>query len=66
MFVIQSLAYPSWHNKWVPTKLRFNTLQEAQAAFDALPFKADHRIAKEYTVTRYKPIKAAMQLRKER
>ena len=36
---------------------RRDTLEEAQAAFVALPIKADHRIAEAYTVTRYKPVK---------
>ena len=57
MYVIQSLAYPSWRNKWIALRERYDTLKEAQAAFDKLPFKAEHRIAEVYTVTRYKPLK---------
>lgn len=58
MYVIQFLAYPSWDHKWVTIPKRFATLEEALAAFDALPIKFEHRIAEEYTVVRYKPIKA--------
>ncbi len=36
---------------------RFETLEEAETAFEALPIKADHRIAEAYTVTRYKPVR---------
>ena len=56
MYVIQYLDYPPWKNKWMPTKKRYPTLKEAQAAFNALPIKSDHRIAEEYTVVRYKAI----------
>ena len=40
-FVIQSKAYPPWHNKWetIPT-MQFDTLEEAREVFDKLPFKA--------------------------
>lgn len=56
-YVIQSKAH-SWETKWSTwTNCRFDTLDEAKAAFAALPIKADHRIAEAYTVTRYKPIK---------
>lgn len=56
-FVIQSKAH-SWSTKWDTwTNRRFDTLEEARAAFAALPIKADHRIAEAYTVTRYKPVK---------
>ena len=57
-FVIQSKAYPPWHNKWetIPT-MQFDTLEEAREAFNKLPFKADHRIAETYTIVRYKPVK---------
>jgi len=57
MYVIQYLTYPSWHNKWAAAPTRYATLKEAQAAYDALPFKSEHRIAEEYTVVRYKVIK---------
>ena len=57
-FVIQSKAYPPWHNKWETIQtMQFDTLEEAREAFDKLPFKADHRIAETYTVVRYKPVK---------
>lgn len=38
---------------------RYATLAEAQAAYDGLPrvMWPDYRIAEEYTVTRYKPVK---------
>lgn len=56
-YVIQSKAHP-WDTAWVTwTNRRFDTLEEAQDAFAALPIKADHRIAEAYTVTRYKPVK---------
>lgn len=56
-YVIQSRAHPgdtmwiNWENR------RFYTLEEARAAFDALPIKADHRIAEAHAVIRYKPVK---------
>lgn len=34
----------------------YNTLEEAKAAFDALPIKTDYRIAESYTVVRYKAV----------
>lgn len=58
MYVIQYLSYPDWENKWVAGKTKYKTLEEAQAAYDALPIKYGHRIAEEYTVTRYKVVKA--------
>lgn len=58
MFVIQYLSYPSWHNKWVAYREKYSTLEEAKAAFEKLQFKSEHRIAEEYTVTRYKVVKA--------
>lgn len=38
---------------------RYTTLAEALTAYDALPHVLwpDYRIAEEYTVTRYKPVK---------
>jgi hypothetical protein len=57
MYVIQHLAYPLWEHKWVPGKTRYPTLTEAQAEYEKLPFKSEHRIAEEYTVVRYKPVK---------
>lgn len=56
-YVIQSKTHP-WSTTWTtwPNR-RFDTLAEAQAAFEALPVKADRRIAEAYTVTRYKPVK---------
>lgn len=60
-YVIQSKAH-SWETTWTTwTNRRFGTLAEAQAAFDKLPIKADHRIAEAYTVVRYKPVKEAAQ-----
>ncbi|MDD3020909.1 MAG: hypothetical protein PHX61_08035 [Alphaproteobacteria bacterium] len=58
MFVLQYLTYPEWNHKWAAAPKRYPTLKEAQAAFDALPIKYGYRIAEEYTVVRYKPIKA--------
>ncbi len=56
-FVIQSKVHP-WDTTWNTwTNRRFATLEEAQAAFEALPVKTDHRIAEAYTVVRYKPVR---------
>lgn len=56
-YVIQSKAKP-WSSTWTTwTNRRFETLEEAKAAFAALPIKAGHRIAEAYTVTRYKPVR---------
>lgn len=57
-FVIQSKAYPPWHDKWetIPT-MQFDTLEEAREAFNQLRDKVNHRIAETYTVMRYKPVK---------
>lgn len=56
-YVIQSKVH-SWDTTWTTwTNRRFDTLEDARAAFAALPIKADHRIAEAYTVTRYKPVK---------
>lgn len=58
-YVIQSKTHP-WDTAWTTwTNRQFTTLKEAQEFFDALPIKADHRIAEAYTVTRYKPVKGA-------
>ena len=57
MYVIQYLAYPSWNHKWVAAPTQYKTLEEAQAAYNELPFKLEHRISEVYTVTRYKPVK---------
>lgn len=46
----------SWENKWINLEERYNTLQDAKAALlqrDPIAY----RIAEEYTVVRYKPIK---------
>lgn len=56
-YVIQSKKH-SWDTAWITWPNRqFATLDEAKAAFEALPIKTDHRIAEAYTVTRYKPVK---------
>jgi hypothetical protein len=57
MYVIQYLTYPIWNHKWAALREQYSTLEEVQAAYDALPCKSDHRIAEVYTVTRYKPVK---------
>lgn len=58
-YVIQSKTH-SWDTTWTTwTNRQFATLKEAQEFFDALPIKADHRIAEAYTVTRYKPVRGA-------
>jgi len=56
-YVIQSKAHP-WDTTWCTwTNRHFATLEEAQAAFEALPTKEDHRIAEAYTQVRYKPVR---------
>lgn len=56
-YVIQSRTR-HWETRWDTWEnRRFDTLAEAQAFFDTLPIKADHRIAEAYTVTRYKPVR---------
>ena len=55
-YVIQYKLSP-WDTAWVTGPKQFDTLEEAKAAFDKLPIKADHRIAEAYTVVRYKAVK---------
>ena len=46
------------YRRWVTLEsMQYDTLEEAKAAFERLPIKADHRIAEAYTVVRYKPVK---------
>ena len=57
MYVIQERTKP-WENKWVTLELyRFETLERAMEILNKLPMKQNYRIAEEYTVTRYKPVK---------
>ena len=54
-FVIQMRGvYDNWRNL---VGREYDTLDAAQAAFDKLPIKVDHRIAEAYTVIRYRPVK---------
>lgn len=56
-YVLQSKPH-TWGSKWITWgDRRFSSLEEAQAALDALPFRDGYRIAEAYTVTRYKPVK---------
>lgn len=56
-FVIQRKKH-SWDTAWIMIeRLQYDTLEEAKAAFEGLPIKADHRIAESYTVTRYKAVR---------
>lgn len=54
MYVIQYRIH-EW-DKWETSSRRYPTFEEAQTVFNALPIKAGHRIAEEYTVTRYKAV----------
>lgn len=45
------------HSWEVCPSLQFDTLPEAQDAFERLPIKAGHRTMEAYTVVRYKPVK---------
>lgn len=54
MFVIQWRVH-DW-DRWTTGSKRYPTLKEAHMAYDKLPIKAGHRIAEEYTVTRYKAV----------
>lgn len=46
------------YRRWVTLEsMQYDTMEEAKAAFERLPIKADHRIAEAYTVVRYKPVK---------
>ena len=65
MFVIQYFTrgdgfkpgtWDAFHEYGQPKK--YETLEQARAAFNRMGFTADCRIAEEYTVTRYKAIKA--------
>ena len=44
---------------WSPLVVirEYDTLAEAESDYDALPIKANHRIAEAYTVVRYKAVK---------
>lgn len=54
-FVIQMRdSYGKWCNL---VGRCYDTLDAAQASFDKLPIKVDHRIAEAYTVIRYRPVK---------
>ncbi len=55
MYVLQWRAH-DW-DKWTTGVKRYETLKEAQKAYDDLHFKNDYRIAEEYTVIRYKAVR---------
>lgn len=44
-------------SKWETLLPGYDTLDEAEAAFERQPIKTGWRIAEAYTVTRYKPVK---------
>lgn len=54
-YVIQARRFP-WGNRW-ETVSEYDTLEQALAAFERLPFRSEHRIAEAYTVIRYKEVK---------
>lgn len=54
-YVIQARRF-YWENKWKIVS-EHDTLEQARAAFERLPFRSDHRIAEAYTVIRYKAVK---------
>lgn len=54
-YAIQMKPRP-WDKTWT-TYTEFDTMEEAQAAYDSLPIKSGYRIAEAYTVVRYKEIK---------
>ena len=49
------------NHDWDPWEVcpgqEYDTLEEARAAFEALPFKNGYRIAKSYIQVRYKAVK---------
>ena len=55
MYVLQWRIH-DW-DKWATCPKRYPTLKEVQTAYDDLAIKYGYRIAEEYTVTRYKPVK---------
>lgn len=56
-YVIQYKIRP-WDTLWITCSSRqYDTLEEANEAYNNLPIKADHRIAEAYTVVRYKAVK---------
>ena len=56
VFVIQQKS-PPWAKKWTTLPTRYPDIEAALLAFNKIPFKEAHRIAEEYTVVRYKPVK---------
>ena len=53
-YVIQHRDWDPWQ---VCPRLQYDTLQEAKAAFKALPFKDGYRIAESFIQVRYKAVK---------
>lgn len=55
-YVLQykKFRYDPW--QVVPGR-EYNTLEEAKAAFEALPFKVNYRIAESFIQVRYKAVK---------
>lgn len=50
----QAFKYDPWEA--MPSR-QYDTLEEARAAYDALPVKDGYRIAESYVQVRYKPVK---------
>lgn len=57
-YVIQ-FRRPDWDGWDTWPQYQYDTLEEAKAAFEALPDKHGCRLAEAYTVVRYKPIRKA-------
>ena len=55
-YVIQHRTH-DWDPWQVCPRLQYDTLQEAKAAFKALPFKDGYRIAESFVQVRYKAVK---------
>lgn len=56
-YVIQSRVH-NWDPWEVLPGWEYDTLEEAKAAFEALPFKTDYRIAERFIQVRYKAVKS--------
>lgn len=56
MYVLQMRVQP--RKKWETVSKRFATVEEAEAALKSRPIQSIYRIAEEYTVVRYKEVKA--------
>lgn len=55
-YVIQHRAH-DWNPWHVCPGREYDTLKDAKAAFEALPFRTDYRIAESFIQIRYKAVK---------